>query len=338
MEKALQDFVDAEVMMRGNQVVYVNHSWSMFILVTNCQWAATIKNSVYNSSCIPTESFSTVVLPWYSSGGMMTVWSWYGSRVHSKKRILRYMQWYVSLAVLIHVSTDWLFQKPTGLLFRPPASKRLFLLKYQHATGAESRNFYHSNTSTPMSPETFSSGPNSDSSSTYAPSTSDRGSVSVREERSSIQKDRGYFVPSDAKHTFPSTSSSTLRHLRTDLIKVLGPDLATPTTEISTIPCAGVRIASGRLIGLMGWRLVIELVNDDDDEDHQNEKNRRRRTWGQKQKGKGKFKVQYKTPAIVGNFILDTGSAKSVVSQDALRALKYHGNFNRMFCIRIFLW
>ncbi|KAJ3931932.1 MAG: hypothetical protein NXY57DRAFT_895143 [Lentinula lateritia] len=179
-----------------------------------------------------------------------------------------------------------------------------------------------------MSPETFSSGPNSDSSSTYAPSTSDRGSVSVREERSSIQKDRGYFVPSDAKHTFPSTSSSTLRHLRTDLIKVLGPDLATPTTEISTIPCAGVRIASGRLIGLMGWRLVIELVNDDDDEDHQNEKNRRRRTWGQKQKGKGKFKVQYKTPAIVGNFILDTGSAKSVVSQDALRALKYHGNFN----------
>ncbi|KAJ3913209.1 hypothetical protein F5877DRAFT_28301, partial [Lentinula edodes] len=89
-----------------------------------------------------------------------------------------------------------------------------------------------------------------------------------------------------------------------------GPDLTSPTTEISTIPCAGV-------------------LDDDDDEDYQNEKNSRRRTWGQKQKGKGKFKVvQYKTPAIVGNFILDTGSAKSVVSQDALRALKYRGKFN----------
>ncbi|KAJ3716682.1 hypothetical protein F5878DRAFT_537529 [Lentinula raphanica] len=113
-----------------------------------------------------------------------------------------------------------------------------------------------------------------------------------------------------------ATSSSTLRHLRTDLVEVLGPDLLVPTTEISSIPCAGVRIASGNLLGLMGWRLIVEL-----DESEEMD-----RSWRRKQPGKSV--IQHKKLSVVSNFILDTGSAKSSVSQETLRALKYQGSYN----------
>ncbi|KAJ3504798.1 hypothetical protein NLJ89_g7751 [Agrocybe chaxingu] len=43
----------------------------------------------------------------------------------------------------------------------------------------------------------------------------------------------------------------------TQLEMVLGPDNAPHSTEIETIPCAGVRIPYGPLSGLMGWRLVV---------------------------------------------------------------------------------
>ncbi|KIK52737.1 hypothetical protein GYMLUDRAFT_963025 [Collybiopsis luxurians FD-317 M1] len=173
----------------------------------------------------------------------------------------------------------------------------------------------------PMSPPRFSSGPKSDSSSTYAPSESDHGSTTSPKKNSLDSEKRDHVsFPSDS-----SSSSTAPVHLRTDLIKVMGYDLIAPTTEISTIPCAGVRIASGKLTGLMCWRLIVELLDDDEqglDGHH------RRTSWNWKQKGKGKIREYLKRPSVVANFILDTGCSKSVVSQEMLKALGFHGKYS----------
>lgn len=43
------------------------------------------------------------------------------------------------------------------------------------------------------------------------------------------------------------------------LANALGPDNTPQTTEIDTIPCAGVRIPQGPLLGLLAWRLVVSV-------------------------------------------------------------------------------
>jgi hypothetical protein len=45
----------------------------------------------------------------------------------------------------------------------------------------------------------------------------------------------------------------------TQLATALGPDNTPYSTEIATIPCAGVRIPHGPLSGLIAWRLVVSL-------------------------------------------------------------------------------
>lgn len=42
-----------------------------------------------------------------------------------------------------------------------------------------------------------------------------------------------------------------------DLANALGPDNSPHTTEIDSMPCAGVRIPTGPLAGLLAWRLVV---------------------------------------------------------------------------------
>lgn len=44
------------------------------------------------------------------------------------------------------------------------------------------------------------------------------------------------------------------------LAYALGPDNLPHTTEIDTIPCAGIRIPHGALTGLLAWRLVVRLA------------------------------------------------------------------------------
>jgi len=44
------------------------------------------------------------------------------------------------------------------------------------------------------------------------------------------------------------------------LAYALGPDNTPHTTEIDTVPCAGIRIPNGALTGLLAWRLVVRLV------------------------------------------------------------------------------
>lgn len=41
------------------------------------------------------------------------------------------------------------------------------------------------------------------------------------------------------------------------LAYALGPDNVLHTTEIDTVPCAGIRIPNGALTGLLAWRLVV---------------------------------------------------------------------------------
>lgn len=44
------------------------------------------------------------------------------------------------------------------------------------------------------------------------------------------------------------------------LAYALGPDNTFHTTEIDTVPCAGIRIPQGPLTGLLAWRLVVRLA------------------------------------------------------------------------------
>ncbi|KAJ7889612.1 hypothetical protein B0H13DRAFT_2041366 [Mycena leptocephala] len=46
---------------------------------------------------------------------------------------------------------------------------------------------------------------------------------------------------------------------RVELNRVIGPDMMTPLNEICHIPCAGVRISHGSLSGLMAWRFHVQL-------------------------------------------------------------------------------
>jgi hypothetical protein len=56
-----------------------------------------------------------------------------------------------------------------------------------------------------------------------------------------------------------SSSSRTLLGTVHQLASALGPDNVLQTTEIDTIPCAGVRIPHGPLKGLLAWRLVVRV-------------------------------------------------------------------------------
>lgn len=73
-----------------------------------------------------------------------------------------------------------------------------------------------------------------------------------------------------------------------------------PTTEIATIPCAGIRIAQGQLAGLMAWRFVVELHP--------------------------LPKYSHALRLVMTNFILDTGITYSRAPIETLKALGYVGD------------
>ena len=59
-------------------------------------------------------------------------------------------------------------------------------------------------------------------------------------------------------HASPSCTRSILGTIH-QLASALGPDNVLQTTEIDSIPCAGVRIPHGPLKGLLAWRLVVRI-------------------------------------------------------------------------------
>ncbi len=94
---------------------------------------------------------------------------------------------------------------------------------------------------------------------------------------------------------------------RVELERQMGKDLLIPTTEISTIPCAGLRITHGALTDLMAFRFVVSLDQ----------------------------RMTFLAPrrSVVANFILDTGLGRSVIPPETLLALGYTGRLTREFCL-----
>jgi hypothetical protein len=67
------------------------------------------------------------------------------------------------------------------------------------------------------------------------------------------------YAAGNMHHPSSSSSSRTLLGTVHQLASALGPDNILQTTEIDTIPCAGVRIPHGPLKGLLAWRLVVRI-------------------------------------------------------------------------------
>ncbi|KAJ7729069.1 hypothetical protein DFH07DRAFT_217890 [Mycena maculata] len=138
----------------------------------------------------------------------------------------------------------------------------------------------------------------SDASSTFLPSVSSR--KGHRKQKSSTgSTDKGSPLARDM-------GSVTHVPKRAELNRVIGADMEKPLTEIDGIPCAGVRITHGTMSGLMAWRFVVRL-------DASAPRTKR---------------LSSMRPAVVVNFILDTGSESSYVPPAALTALNYLGDTN----------
>jgi len=96
---------------------------------------------------------------------------------------------------------------------------------------------------------------------------------------------------------------------RGELNRVIGSDMTEPMTAIHSIPCAGVRITHGPLTGLMAFRFFVQLDG-----------------------SIPKSKLPASTrPAIITNFIFDTGSQNSSVPAEVLTTLNYRGKMTREF-------
>ncbi|KAJ7432100.1 hypothetical protein B0H11DRAFT_2261021 [Mycena galericulata] len=151
---------------------------------------------------------------------------------------------------------------------------------------------------TPSSLHTSSS----DTSSTFLPSVSSRAGKGHRKQRSSTSSTRVYKRSPLANDVRAIEQVPT----RAELTRVIGADMGAPLgTEIHGIPCAGVRITHGVMKGLMAWRFVVR----------------------RDPSSPRSFKSSRTTnPAVIVNFILDTGREESYVPPAALVALGYFGD------------
>ena len=68
------------------------------------------------------------------------------------------------------------------------------------------------------------------------------------------------FLPWSTLVSSPSHSPIPPLTTISQLAYALGPDSIPHTTEIDTVPCAGIRIPHGALTGLLAWRLVVRLA------------------------------------------------------------------------------
>ncbi|KAJ7177616.1 hypothetical protein C8R46DRAFT_663149 [Mycena filopes] len=137
----------------------------------------------------------------------------------------------------------------------------------------------------------------SDTSSTFLPSVSTRKGGHRKYKSSSSSSYRSSTVSDEALNTIPK---------RAELNRVVGTDMTKPVTEFHSIPCAGVRLTHGALSGLMAWRFFVTL-----DYEKRSSNN------------------VHMHPAVITNFILDTGDPNTYVPADALTALGYRGDITR---------
>ncbi|KAJ7431880.1 hypothetical protein B0H11DRAFT_2261297 [Mycena galericulata] len=162
----------------------------------------------------------------------------------------------------------------------------------------------------------------SDTSSTFLPSVSSRAGKGHRKQRSSTSSTRAYKrspLANDVRAIEQGAASSFFIYsryelsvnersvpTRAELTRVIGADMGAPLgTEIHGIPCAGVRITHGVMKGLMAWRFIVR----------------------RDPSSPRSFKSSRTTnPAVIVNFILDTGREESYVPPAALVALGYFGD------------
>jgi hypothetical protein len=88
--------------------------------------------------------------------------------------------------------------------------------------------------------------------------------IPPREKHSRLDEYDPYAVENTDPRHYPSSSSThtNIHPLTTasQLAAALGPENAPYSTEIDTIPCAGVRVPHGPLTGLLAWRLVVRTL------------------------------------------------------------------------------
>ncbi|TFK70250.1 hypothetical protein BDN72DRAFT_551809 [Pluteus cervinus] len=106
-------------------------------------------------------------------------------------------------------------------------------------------------------------------------------------------------VPSNDDVRFKSTHQD--RFSRADLSEAIGEECLVHTTEIESMPCAGIWIRYGHLRGVVAWRFVVQLY-------------------------KTSLIDYLCAPHIIGNFILDTRARNSIIAPEILAALKFKGN------------
>ncbi|KAG7095547.1 hypothetical protein E1B28_006284 [Marasmius oreades] len=199
------------------------------------------------------------------------------------------------------------FCVPSHAIYRPSPSKLRFLKNYRPSPNAE-------NAISPSvsAPELNDNKLHSDSDSDTCAGSSE--SLPLDKSKLGVSTCTGPSVGS-MPDIFAASSSSSSRPMRSDLVRVIGIDMIAPVTEISTIPCAGIRISHGKLAGLMAWRLVVCL--DDQKEVMTKRQLMKQRHWKDVQLGK----------SVVTNFLLDTGCSASPIPQETLRALGYRGSY-----------
>ncbi|KAJ6562357.1 hypothetical protein B0H19DRAFT_1233997 [Mycena capillaripes] len=140
---------------------------------------------------------------------------------------------------------------PVGTLFRPSAG-RMQLLQSAQSMDAAPETPAQSPRTAPILPTLRTA--STDTSSTFLPSVSSR--KGYRRHKSSASSS---YKTSPSSDDTPDMSSVVRVPKRLELNRVVGPDLMKPMNEIRGIPCAGVRISHGPLAGLMAWRFFVQL-------------------------------------------------------------------------------
>ncbi|KAF7323741.1 NAD(P)H oxidase regulator [Mycena kentingensis (nom. inval.)] len=168
---------------------------------------------------------------------------------------------------------------PAGILYRPSATKMQLLNAAAQTSPAS-----------PVKPSLPSL--HTEKSSTYLPSVSSR---KYRKRKTSIASS---YMSSPLSTT---TITGGRVPKREELSRVIGVDMTVPHTDITSTPCAGVRVSHGQLAGLMAWRFIVQPDAAPGTSKHSSAHN--------------------PPPAVVVNFLLDTGSQKTFVPQDACAAI-----------------
>ncbi|KAG7451517.1 TPR-like protein, partial [Guyanagaster necrorhizus] len=262
--QALDDFIKAESRMKGSSAVHYDETGLAFTLH--------LAEVQFNKGCV-------LIQLGRQPEGIATLRKTIFLKALHADRVIQGV--HVDPSRLLR-----LLRVPPGRLYRPTDSKIKFLEQYDMDIYTYADDKFA--TSSRKASGSFYSH-RSDASSTCAPSF---------DSFPSSPKKWGYHRRHTSESLPPTPQIS-----RTELNKAMGPDMTTPTTDITTIPCAGLRISHGKLAGLMGWRFAVELDTSP----------------SSKYSG---------TPrkSVVTNFILDTGIGKSHVPAETLMVLGYSGS------------